>query len=140
MDRMRVASPADARVRQIAPAVADGLSRPEPSAGEPTVWIDTDNVGYIVDCHPGALDLIGCSARTATHQRLPFMFIVGRPQRADLELASRGDVIQIHGVIRPPERRGISIDCRIEAAPNYSSDRAILRWTFTRLTDSSGAA
>jgi len=60
---------------------------------------------------------------------LALVFITGRPQRAQLNLAIQAPV-EFDAVIRPRDRRGVRIHCRIERSP---ADSSSLRWTFTRL-------
>ena len=94
-------------------------------------WIDTDASGHILNCHPGAGPLIGYSLQGARGRILPFMFISGRPDSSQLTRAALGHPVELHGVVRPRDRRGIPVRCRIAPAPNDGTFQPVLRWTFT---------
>jgi PAS domain-containing protein len=107
----------------------DGLLR------EP-LWIDTDYVGHILAWHPDATALLGYVPPAAgCSQVLPFLFIKGRPFPSELDAAARGRAIDIDGTIRPRDRRGIPVRCRIERGPTYSNEQPVLRWIFVRVED-----
>jgi hypothetical protein len=105
---------------------------PAPEIADAPVWIDTDDAGFIVDWHPDALTLVGCEAARAPHVMLPIMFTIGGPPRGQIQLARRGQILELAGVLRPQGRSSLPVRYRIERSPTGYVSRPVVRWTFTK--------
>jgi PAS domain-containing protein len=97
------------------------------------LWIDTDRSGLILDCSLAALSLLAYSFKGAIGRDLSLMFLADRPSGQQLAHALLGHPVEREGVIRPRERRGVSVRYRIELQPDDNGGQAVLRWTFDRL-------
>jgi PAS domain-containing protein len=97
------------------------------------LWIDTDRSGLIVACSFEALSLLAYSPKGALGRDLAVMFLSDRPSALQLAHALLGHPVEREGVIRPRERRGVSVRYRIELLSENNSEEAVLRWTFARL-------
>jgi PAS domain-containing protein len=110
---------------QPTPTIQDSVS--------PDLWIDTDHRGLILGCSSEALSLLAYSPKGALGRDLAMMFLSDRPSGLQLAHALLGHPVEREGVIRPRERRGVSVRYRIELLSENNSGRAVLRWTFERL-------
>ena len=61
------------------------------------------------------------------------MFLSDRPSGQQLAHALLGHPVERIGVIRPRERRGVSVRYRIELVRDAPPGETVLRWTFARL-------
>lgn len=96
---------------------------------QPELWILTDAAGFIRECSPAALQMLGYSARGARGRELPNLFVTGRPRLAELLDAARGERIARAAALRPNDRR--AVDVRFTIARLESDAReALLYWTF----------
>jgi PAS domain-containing protein len=93
------------------------------------VWVTTDAAGFIIDCSPTAVRMLGYSARGARGRELPNLFIRERPTLAELLRAARGEALEREGMFRPNERKAFAVRFRVsrDATP---SDAVVLLWTF----------
>ena len=93
------------------------------------VWILTDAAGFVVDCSPAALPLVGYTARGARRRELPNMFVRDRPRLAELLQAARGDVIERDAHFRPNDRKAIPVRFTLRRDEDGAAQQ-LLRWTF----------
>lgn len=93
------------------------------------LWIITDAAGFIQDCSPRALELLGYSGRGARGRELPNMFITERPRLSELLEAAGGGTISRNARLRPYERRAVDVAFTIERTDSEVT-RPLLRWTF----------
>lgn len=99
-------------------------------AVEPELWIVTDAAGFIQDCSPAALQLLGYSRRGARGRELPNLFVRDRPRLAELLEVARGGAVERKATLRPNDRRCVEVSFRIERMNAVSIDPR-LSWTLT---------
>lgn len=97
---------------------------------EPELWIVTDAAGFIQDCSPAALQLLGYSLRGVRGRELPNLFVRERPRLAELLDAARGEVVERTATVRPNDRRCVDVSFRLERK-NAESIEPLLFWTLT---------
>jgi len=95
------------------------------------VWILTDAAGFVLECSPAAIALLGYSARGARGRELPNMFISHRPRLTELLSAAQGLPIERDASFRPNDRKALPVHVRIERAGAAADGQVVLRWTFT---------
>ena len=99
-------------------------------SGTPDIWITTDAAGFVIACSPGALSLLGYSARGARGRALPNMFIRERPSLSELLRAAHGEPVERDAVFRPNDRKALPVRFRISAAETASGGSVSLLWRF----------
>ena len=95
------------------------------------IWIVTDAAGFIRECSPAALELLGYSSRGARHRDLPTIFLSDRPRLSELlAVAAGGTIVERKARLRPNDRRSVDVHFRIE---RYASEQPepLLLWTLT---------
>jgi PAS domain S-box-containing protein len=95
---------------------------------EPELWIVTDAAGFVQECSPAALQLLGYSSRGARGRELTNMFVAERPRLAELLDAARGGVVERRARLRPNDRRCVDVQFRIERLKSDEPEPRLL-WT-----------
>ena len=95
------------------------------------IRIVTDAAGFVLDCSPAAVGLIGYSARGARRRELTNMFVRERPQLVELLRAAQGEVIERSAHFRPNDRKAIAVRFRLSRAAAGPNGEVLLEWTFT---------
>ena len=93
-------------------------------------WLETDQVGVIVDTAEAARGVLGYSPRRARGRSLPMMFSQGGPTVTELQQAMRGRFVDHEAVIvgrGQPIRVLYHIELRVS---KQRENRFVLRWTF----------
>jgi hypothetical protein len=93
-------------------------------------WIDTDEVGAIVDSTDDARFVLGHSRRHARGLRLPIFFAQGGPSVTELQQAMRGRSLDRDATLQGPVQP-LRVHYHIEL--RNRENRLVLRWTFERL-------
>jgi len=94
-----------------------------------TAWVVTTPAGEIEDLSPGALSLLNISRRGAIGRSLPTYFGEDRPQLiADLGRAADGLIVERRGVLRPRDRRPVTVQVEITSIPGVPGRAVLLRW------------
>jgi len=94
------------------------------------VWIVTDAAGFVQDCSPAAVRLVGYTARGARGRELPNMFVSHRPRLNELLSAAQGITIERHAAFRPNDRKALPVHFRVERGEVLPDGQITLRWTF----------
>jgi len=94
------------------------------------IWVTTDGAGFVLDCSPAALDLIGYTARGVRGRELAHMFVRGRPTLSELLQAGVGSPVEREAEFRPYERKALRVLLRITACEG-PGERGRLLWTFS---------
>ena len=95
------------------------------------VWVLTDAAGFVLECSPAAVRLLGYSARGARGRELPNMFIGNRPRLNELLSAAHGEPIERDATFRPNDRKALPVHVRIARGEPSADGHITLRWTFT---------
>jgi hypothetical protein len=93
-------------------------------------WIITDAAGFIRECSPTALQLLGYSQRGAKGRELPNLFVADRPRLAELLAAARGAILSRKARLRPNDRRPVDVHFTIQRLASRM-DEALIQWTFS---------
>ena len=97
---------------------------------EPDLWIVTDAAGFIRDCSPAALELLGYSSRGVRRRELPNIFVSERPRLSELLDVARGAIVERKARLRPNDRRSVDVNFRIERLQSGQPE-PLLYWTMT---------
>ena len=95
------------------------------------ITIVTDAAGFVLDCSPSAVELIGYSARGARGRELPNMFVRERPRLIELLRAAQGEVIERSAHFRPNDRKAVPVRFRLSRGASSKDGEITLDWTFT---------
>jgi PAS domain S-box-containing protein len=94
------------------------------------LWIITDAAGFIRECSPAALQLLGYSNRGAKGRELPNLFVADRPRLAEMLDAARGAIVSRKARLRPNDRRPVDVHFTIQRLASRT-DEALIQWTFS---------
>jgi CheY-like chemotaxis protein len=118
------------RLVRIVGGFLEGRLKVGAAAAEGSVWIVTRPSGEIEDLSPAALALLNVSRRGAIGRGLPTYFGEDRPQLiADLARAADGLIVERRGVVRPRDRRPVSVQVEITSVAVEPGQGVRLRWT-----------
>ena len=97
---------------------------------DPELFVVTDAAGFIEECSPAALQLLGYSARGVRGRELPNLFVADRPRLAELLKAAGGAIVERKAQLRPNDRRCVDVHFRIERLKSDVVNPRLL-WTLS---------